>query len=78
MAIKASELDYQHLAAYMVDGITWGRLRAIATQAREDGGLGLFKDGSNKCTDIFSIGPSAIIKNRPETDLTSLEFLEGK
>ena len=61
MAIKASELDYQHLAAYIVDGVTWGRLRAVATQTREDGGLGLFKDGSNDCNDIFSRGPSAIL-----------------
>ena len=78
MGIKASELDYKDLAAYFVDGVTWGRLRAIATQNPEDGGLGLFKDGSRKCKDIFSTSPSAIIKNRPETDLNFLEFLQGK
>ena len=78
MGIKASELDYNDLAAYFVDGNTWDRLRAIATQAPGDGGLGLFKDGSQACTHISSTSPSAIIKDRPETDLNSLEFLKGK
>ena len=78
MAIKASGLDYKEFAAYLVDGVTWGRLRAIATQAPEEGGLGLFTDGSRKCKEIFSASPSAIIKNRPETDHTFLEFLKGK
>ena len=78
MAIKASGLDYKEFAAYLVDGVTWGRLRAIATQAPEEGGLGLCADGSRKCKEIFSASPSAIIKNRPETDHTFLEFLKGK
>ena len=30
MAIKASNLEYKHLAAYLVDGTTWTRLREIA------------------------------------------------
>ena len=38
MSIKASELDYKNLAAYFVDGITWSRLRDIATQDPQDGG----------------------------------------
>ena len=62
MAIKASELDYKDVAAYLVDGVTWGRLKAIATHAPEDGGLGLFTDGSRKCKEIFSAGPSAIMR----------------
>ena len=51
---------------------------AIATQAPEEGGRGLFTDGSRKCKEIVSASPSAIIKNRPETDHTFLEFLKGK
>ena len=78
MAIKASELDYKDLAAYLVEGVTWGRLKAIATQAPEDGGLGLFNESSHACKEFFSASPSAIIKNRPETDHTFLEFLKGK
>ena len=78
MAIKASGLDYKEFAADLVDGVSWDRLRAIATQAPEEGGLGLFTDGSRKCKEIFSTSPSAIIKNKPETDHTFLEFLKGK
>ena len=78
MAIKARELDYKDLAAYLVDGVTWGRLKAIATQTPAEGGLGLFTETSRACKEFFSASPSAIIKNRPETDHTFLEFLKGK
>ena len=69
---------YKSLAAYLVDGITWSRLREIAVQPRDKGGLGLFKDGSVKCKEIFGKSPSAIITTRPETDLKFLTFLRGK
>ena len=78
MAIKASELDYKDFAAYLVEGVTWGRLKAIATQTPAEGGLGLFTETSRACKEFFSASPSAIIKNRPETDHTFLEFLKGK
>ena len=78
MAITTSELGYKDLAAYFVDGDTRGRLGVIATHAPADGGIGLFTDGSRKCKEIFSASPSAIIKNKPETDHTFLEFLKGK
>ena len=78
MAVNASELDYKDLAAYLVEGVTWGRLKAIATQAPEAGGLGLFEESSRTRNEIFSSSASAIIKNRPETDHTFLEFLKGK
>ena len=78
MGIEASELDSKDLVADFVDGVTWGRLRAIATQAPEDGGLGLFTDGSRKCKDICSTNPSAITKNRPDTDLNFRESSRAK
>ena len=78
MAIKASDLDYQNLAAYFVEGITWTRLRAIATQDPRDHGLGLFATSSKACKDVFSKSPAAIVKNRPETDLHFLQLLKGK
>ena len=53
MAIRASGLDYKALASYLVDGITWSRLREIATKGREDGGLRLFPDGGPKCMEVF-------------------------
>ena len=78
MAIKASDLDYQNLAAYFVEGITWTRLRAISTQEPRDNGLGLFATSSKACKDVFSKSPAAIVKNRPETDLHFLQLLKGK
>ena len=78
MAIKASDLDYQNLAAYFVEGITWTRLRAIATQDPRDHGLGLFATSSKACKNVFSKSPGAIVKNRPETDLHFLQLLKGK
>ena len=38
MAIRASGLDYRSLAAYLVDGVSWSRLRAIATTAEAERG----------------------------------------
>ena len=78
MAIRASQLSYRALAAYFVEGITWTRLRELATRSKRDGGLELFKDASQRCKDVFGVSPSAIVENRPETDLQFLKFLEGK
>ena len=77
MAIKANDPDYQNLAAYFVEGITWTRLRAIATQDPRDHGLGLFATSSKACKDVFSKSPAAIVKNKPETDLHCLQLLKG-
>lgn len=78
MAIRASDLDYKALAAYLVDGITWSRLREIAVQPRDLGGLQLFRDGSAQCKNLFGCSPSAIILTRPDTDLQFLKLLSGK
>ena len=78
MAIRASNLTYKNIASYFVEGITWSRLRELATRSKNDGGLQLFKDGSRRCQEVFSRKPSAIIENRPETDLNFLKILEGK
>ena len=78
VAIRVSGLDYKALAAYFVEGITWSRLRELATRNPADGGLGLFRDGSQRCKDIFGRSPSAIIDTRPETDLNFLKLLAGK
>ena len=78
MAIRSSGLDYKALAAYFVEGSTWSRLREIAIRDPRDGGLGIFKDGSRACKEVFGNSPSAIIQNRPETDLNFLKFLQGK
>ena len=78
VAIRVSGLEYKALAAYFVEGITWSRLRELATRAAADAGLGLFRDGSQQCKDVFARSPSAIVDNRPETDLEFLKFLAGK
>ena len=77
-AIEASALRYRKLAAYLVEGITWQRLRELATRSVRDGGLGLFKDGSRACKAFFGKSPCAIIDGRPETDLQLLRLLESK
>ena len=45
VAIKASGLKHRALAAYLVEGITWTRLRELATRTVPDGGLGLLRTG---------------------------------
>ena len=77
-AIRASELDYKALCSYLGEGITWTRLREIATRDPRDGGLGLFRDGSRPCKDLFDVAPGSIVTSRPETDLMFLKFLRGK
>ena len=42
------------------------------------GGLGLFRDGSRPCKDLFDGVPGSIVTTRPETDLMFLKFLRGK
>ena len=78
MAIKASGLDYRSLAAYLVEGVTWSRLREIATKAPADGGLQLFRDGSRECKNLFGKAPCSIVTTRPETDMEFLLFLKNK
>ena len=78
MAIRSSNLDYKSLCSYFTDGITWNRLRAIAVLPVAEGGLGLFRDGSRQCKELFGTAPSSIVTTRPETDLQFLKFLRGK
>ena len=52
-------------------------LRELATKDPGDGGLGLFKDGSQACKDVFSRSPSAICDSRPAADLNCVKLLEG-
>ena len=77
-AIKASGLSYRALAAYLTEGITWTRLRELATRTMADGGLNLFRDGSAACKELFGKAPGAIIDTRPETDLEFLKILRAK
>jgi hypothetical protein len=78
MAMQSSGLDYKKLAAYLVEGVTWSRLREIAIKDPRHGGLKLLKDGSEACKKIFGRAPCAIVGTRPETDLKFLKLLRGK
>ena len=49
VALRVSNLKHRALASYLVEGITWSRLRELATGPLADGGLSLFPDGSRRC-----------------------------
>ena len=78
LAIKVSGLDLKGICTYLCEGITWSRLRELATTSREAGGLGLFTNSSQTCKDIFGKSPATIVVSRPDTDLNFLKFLQGK
>ena len=78
LAIRVSGLDLKGICTYLCEGITWSRLRELATTGQERGGLGIFQNSSQKCKDIFGKSPAAIVVSRPDTDLRFLKFLQGK
>ena len=47
-AMRAADLEYNSIAAYLVDGITWSRLQDIGRLPRALGGVALFADCSQK------------------------------
>ena len=78
MTLGVSGLDYKALVAYLCEGVIWSRLREVASKDLAHGGIGLFRDTSHQCKDLFGNSPSAIIGTRPETYLKFLKLLEGK
>jgi len=65
------------IAAHFADGVTWQRLRCIATTSKADDGIELFRDGSQACHDVLHCHPGATILTRPQTDLKFLTLLRG-
>jgi len=63
------------LCAYLRDGVTWTRLRAISTQPVALGGLALLRDGSRAFHAIFRKSPPSVLDERPETALHFIEWL---
>ena len=59
--------DTDAICVYLRDGVTWPRLRAIATTSRAQGGLGLLRETSGAARDVFGRAPPSIIEDRPET-----------
>ena len=57
-AIRASSPEYQSLCAYFCEGVTWTRLKEIATNLPELGGLGVFSSSSADCKRLFAKQPA--------------------
>ncbi len=63
------------IETYLRDGITWSRLKTIATAPPDRGGLALFAEDCQECHDFFKRAPPKIIDDRPETNAEFLEWL---
>ena len=67
--------DVKAIAAYLSDGITWTRLRTLATTSRADGGLELMVPMSMQTLDFFNRSCGAVVEGRPESVFHILRFL---
>ena len=56
---------------------TWWHLQCIAVHPPEDGGLGLFREGSREFREIFSAMLGTIVEERLESVMNFLRFLRG-
>lgn len=65
----------QSLCVYLRDGITWSRLKGIATQTPEMGGLALMQEGTPEYNRFFTKAPPNIMEDRPETASEFLKWL---
>ena len=77
VSTESEGVSIKTIAAHFADGVTWQRLRCIATKSKADGGLELFKDGSKACHDVFHCHPGATILSRPQSDIKFLHLLRG-
>ena len=70
----------QALCTYLNSAIssTWWQMQCIATHSVEDGGLGLFQEGSREFRAVFSQMPGTIIQDRPEGVMNFFTFLRGR
>ena len=69
MAIRVSGLDYKALVAYLCEGVTWSRLKYIATKDLAHGGIWALHGHVSAAQGplfLFGISPSAIIVTKPE------------
>jgi hypothetical protein len=63
------------IETYVRDGITWSRLKTIATGSLEHGCLALFAETSEEGVNFFNRAPPKILDDRPETNCFCLEWL---
>ena len=57
---------------------TWWHLQTISTHSVDEGGLGLFQEGSREFRAVFSQMPGTIIEDRPESTMNFPWFLRGR
>ena len=74
-AMPDVEKDVKLIAAYLGDGITWSRLRGLATRSRADGGLGLMDPLGAAALEFFKEACTAVVDGRPESVYNILRFL---
>ena len=68
----------QAISAYLHDGPTWNRLKAIAVHSVASGGLALFAEGSRAYHDVFSQAPPRSLAERPDTTVALLKWLTAR
>lgn len=76
MGIVNDEL--KSISAYIHDGVTWLRFKAIATQARGAGGLGMCDQSSQLYEELFGVSPPRHQDERPATDMILLQWLQSR
>ena len=63
------------ISQFLHEGGTWNRFKTLAVTSQNDGGLGLFADGSPQYAHVFGTGTPRNIDERPDTTCSLLEFL---
>ena len=74
-AMGARHKKLQAICSHLRDGTTWTRLKAVAVQPREHGGLGMMTHTTSEYLDLFRESPPNILDERPETTALFLEWL---
>jgi hypothetical protein len=76
--LSAELKQYKKVCNYLTEGMTWQRLKDIATLPDDAGGLDLMQPGTREFSAIFSKAPETILENRPETDYIFLSWLASR
>ena len=75
LAMGETMTSTNSLCVYLREGITWTRLKAVATQPLEHGGLNIMAEGDAEYVRFFSRAPPNILEDRPETASEFLKWL---
>ena len=69
------DLCTSELCAYLNQGTTWSRLKAIATSTIAEGGLGLVQANGPQFKALFAEAPMTVLEDRPESAMRFLTWL---